>query len=224
MLQSFEHILEEIKQGFLDFVEFLPYLLLAILVALAGWLIAGVIRRIVVALLSFLFARQQAEVPGALSPERQERMRRIELVASLFYWSAIFVTLVLFLNTLGLQIGQEISSRLLDIIPRILVASLVLILGMVFAVLVEQVSRFILQKARTENYLLWSRILKWATVAFTILMALEQLGIAAQVVVAIIQISVAAVALSLALAFGLGCKDIARDIVIELFRREEKAE
>src|SRR4030067_353609 len=186
MLQSFEHILEEIKQGFLDFVDFLPYLLLAILVALAGWLIAGVIRRIVVALLSFLFARQQAEVPGALSPERQERMRRIELVASLFYWSAIFVTLVLFLNTLGLQIGQEISSRLLDIIPRMLVASLVLILGMVFAVLVEQVSRFILQKARTENYLLWSRILKWATVAFTILMALEQLGIAAQVVVAII--------------------------------------
>jgi hypothetical protein len=224
MFQSFEQIIGEIKQGFLSFVEYLPYLLLAMVVALAGWFLAGLVKKVVVALFRALLVHRETEETGTQRPERQERLRRIELVGSLFYWFVVFATFIIFLNTLGLKIGGQIINRLLEIVPSILVASLVLILGMVFAVLVEQISRFILLKARTEHYLQWSRVLKWATVVFTILLALEQLGIAAQVVVAIIQIAVAAVALSLALAFGLGCKDIARDIVIELFRREEKAE
>ena len=103
-------------------------------------------------------------------------------------------------------------------------ASLILILGVVFAVFVEQVSRVVLQRTKTEHFLLWSKILKWVTVSLVVLLALEQVGIAAKVVVSLFQILVAAVALTLAIAFGLGCKDIARDIVIEFFKREEKSE
>jgi hypothetical protein len=54
--------------------------------------------------------------------------------------------------------------------------------------------------------------------AFAVLIALDQLGFAAQFVMAIGLIAVGAVALAAALAFGLGCRDLARDFVVEYLR------
>jgi hypothetical protein len=205
-------------------MEFLPYLILGLIVLVLGWLVAGLIRKLVVVVLSKLLTKKGQEEMPRLGLGLQEKIRNIELVGSLFFWSIIFLTVILFLNVLGLEVGANIASRLLEIIPSIFVASLILILGVVFAVFVEQVSRVVLQRTKTEHFLLWSKILKWVTVSLVVLLALEQVGIAAKVVVSLFQILVGALALTLAIAFGLGCKDIARDIVIEFFKREEKSE
>ena len=53
---------------------------------------------------------------------------------------------------------------------------------------------------------------------FAALLALEQLGFAAQFVMAVGVIAAAAAGLGLALAFGLGCRDLARDFVVEYLR------
>ena len=224
MPESLSAIWVELKTALLNFMEFLPYLILGLVILVLGWLVAGLIRKLVVVVLSKLLTKKGQEEMPRLGLGLQERIRNIELVGSLFFWSIIFLTVILFLNVLGLEVGANIASRLLEIIPSIFVASLILILGVVFAVFVEQVSRVVLQRTKTEHFLLWSKILKWVTVSLVVLLALEQVGIAAKVVVSLSQILVAAVALTLAIAFGLGCKDIARDIVIEFFKREEKSE
>ena len=224
MPESLSAILVELKTALLNFMEFLPYLILGLVVLVLGWLVARLIRKLVVVVLSNLLAGKGEEVTPRLGLRLQERIRNIELVGSLFFWSIIFLTVILFLNVLGLKVGANIASRLLEIIPSIFVASLILILGVVFAVFVEQVSRVVLQRIKTEHFLLWSKILKWVTVGLVVLLALDQVGIAAKVVVSLFQILVGALALTLAIAFGLGCKDIARDIVIEFFKREEKSE
>ena len=224
MPESLSAIWVELKTALLNFMEFLPYLILGLIVLVLGWLVAGLIRKLVVVVLSKLLTKKGQEEMPRLGLGLQERIRNIELVGSLFFWSIIFLTVILFLNVLGLEVGANIASRLLEIIPSIFVASLILILGVVFAVFVEQVSRVVLQRTKTEHFLLWSKILKWVTVSLVVLLALEQVGIAAKVVVSLFQILVGALALTLAIAFGLGCKDIARDIVIEFFKREEKSE
>jgi hypothetical protein len=53
------------------------------------------------------------------------------------------------------------------------------------------------------------------------LLAMEQLGLAAQFALWVVLILVGALALAVALAFGLGCRELARDLVVEFFRREE---
>ena len=57
-----------------------------------------------------------------------------------------------------------------------------------------------------------------------LLLALEQLGFAAQFVMAVGIVAVAALGLALGLAFGLGCRDLARDFVVEYLRSLEPDE
>ncbi len=223
MSESLIKIWESLRGAAAEVLEFLPFLILALIFVVLGWLVAGLVRKLVVRVLSYLFSHKPGEqVERALGVDLQQRTKNVELLGSLFFWSIIFMTLILCLNVLGLEVGASIAARLLEIIPGILVASLILILGMVFAVLVEQVVSVILKKAKAMHYLAWSKVLKWITLAFVILLALEQIGIAAKVFISLIQILIAAAALSLALAFGMGCKDIAREIVIEFFKKEEK--
>ncbi|HEU5310823.1 MAG TPA: hypothetical protein VFV24_05160, partial [Candidatus Eisenbacteria bacterium] len=59
-------------------------------------------------------------------------------------------------------------------------------------------------------------------VGFTVLIALDQLGIAAHLVLAIVIAIVAAAGLALALAFGLGCRDLARDLIVEYLRASDE--
>lgn len=222
MSENLSRVWDEVRTGVSDVAEFLPYLALALLILVLGWLLAKFVKKLVITILSLLLVKKPDEEIRSLGLGPQERIRNIELVGSLFYWSVIFLTFLLFLHTLGLKVGANVASRLLEIFPSVFVASLVLILGVVFAVFVEQVTRAVLQKAKTEHFMLWSKILKWVTIGLAVLLALEQVGIAARVVVSLFQILVAAAALTMAIAFGLGCKDIARDIVIEFFKKEEK--
>jgi hypothetical protein len=67
-----------------------------------------------------------------------------------------------------------------------------------------------------------SQILVAVLVVFTVLLALEQLGLAAQLVMAVGIAGVGAVGLALALAFGLGCRDLARDLVVEYLRATDQ--
>jgi hypothetical protein len=59
-------------------------------------------------------------------------------------------------------------------------------------------------------------------VAFTVLIALDQLGLAAHLVLAVVVAVVAAAGLAVALAFGLGCRDLARDLIVEYLRASDE--
>jgi hypothetical protein len=59
-------------------------------------------------------------------------------------------------------------------------------------------------------------------VAFTVLIALDQLGLAAHLVLAVAIALVSAAGLALALAFGLGCRDLARDLIVEYLRASDE--
>jgi hypothetical protein len=56
---------------------------------------------------------------------------------------------------------------------------------------------------------------------FSALLALDQLGFAAQFVTTVGEVAGGAVGLGMALSFGLGCRDLARDFVVEYLRSLE---
>jgi hypothetical protein len=104
----------------------------------------------------------------------------------------------------------------------VFVAIMVLILGLVLAIFVGEIAHALLVNTSIKHPQIWVRGIRWLALAFVIVLALEQLGLAAHLVINLILILAGAIALAFALAFGLGCKDIAKDIIIEFFKKEEE--
>ncbi len=222
MPESLSQLFEGIVQILISITNFLPTLILALILLILGWFLAKLIRLIVIRVLE-LFRFDRLLKKGAADELRErDRAKSRELIGNLFYWFLIFILLIVVLEVLGLNIGTLVLNRVLEILPRIFAAIMVLIIGLVLALIAGEIAHTLLLNSKVKHPLIWVRGIRWLTLAFVIVLAIEQLGLAAHLVVNLTLVLAGAVALALALAFGFGCKDIAKDIVVELFRKEEE--
>jgi hypothetical protein len=134
------------------------------------------------------------------------------------YWTIIVVALMLAIDTMGFTLSSSVGARLADVLPRIVVSAVLLAIGVCIAMLVGAVVRRFFETAGLRGARLRGQVVTWVLSGFAGLVALEQLGLAAQFIMAIGVVSLAAVGLALGMAFGLGCRDLARDFVVEYLR------
>ena len=222
MPENLNQFFERLGEVLISILNFLPTLILALILLFLGWLLAKLIRLLVIRLLNiFKFDRLIKKGPQDKLREK-DRVNVKELIGNLLYWFLIFVLLIVVLDVLGLNIGGLVLNRILEILPGIFVAIMILILGLVLAIFAGEIAHALLLNTKIKHPLIWVRGIRWLTLAFVVVLALEQLGLAAHLVINLILIVAGAIALSLALAFGLGCKDIAKDIIIEFFKKEEE--
>jgi len=211
-------VADRIAEIFAGFFAFLPALIVAVLVFLAGWMLARFFRYVVI---RFPFKGSLAVEPRGFLPGH--RLSPRELAGHFVFWLFLLFTTVLSLEVLGLPIGAGIMERLLGTVPSIFVALLIFVFGFLLAFLVEAALRELLQRMALGRPEVWSRAFRWVTLIVVAFLAMEQLGLAAQFALWLVLILVGAAALGFALAFGLGCREMARDLVVELFRKEETA-
>ena len=222
MPENLSQFFERLGEVLISILNFLPTLILAILLLIIGWLLAKLIRLLVIRLLN-IFKFDRLTKKGPQDELRQkDRTKAKELIGNLFYWLLIFILLTVVLDVIGLNIGELVLTRVSEILPRVFVAIMVLILGLVLTIFVGEIAHALLLNTSIKHPLIWVRGIRWLALAFVIVLALEQLGLAAHLVINLILILAGATALSFALAFGLGCKDIAKDIIIEFFKKEEE--
>jgi hypothetical protein len=197
--------------------------LLAVAVALVGWVIAAVVRRASLALLRA--ARFNEGVHGLLGEGGPlPRHEPANVAAWAIYW-VVLVTAVLFaIDSMGFELVAAVSLRLRDAVPRVVAASVLMAAGMVAALLLGAVTRRSFESAGIRGAPLRGQVVGALVTAFAALVALEQLGFATQFVMGIGIAVVAAAGLGLALAFGLGCRELARDFVVEYLRSLEAEE
>ena len=130
-----------------------------------------------------------------------------------FFSSASFTYVVrsgIGVSVLGVAGLQEQISRLFRFLPEIFIAMLILFLGLVIANFLSRAALLASVNAgyRSGRIVSWSiRFVIWI---LAISMAMEELGLARQTVIAAFSIVFGAAMLGLAIAFGLGGKDLAR--------------
>jgi hypothetical protein len=197
--------------------------LLAVAVALVGWLAAAVVRRASLALLRA--ARFNEGVRGLVGEGGALPMHEPAGVASwMLYWM-VLVTAVLFaIDSMGFELVAAVSLRLRDAVPRVVAASVLMTAGMVAAILLGAVTRRSFESAGIRGAAVRGQVVAALVLGFAALVALEQLGFATQFVMGIGITVVAAAGLALGLAFGLGCRELARDFVVEYLRSLEAEE
>lgn len=195
---------------------FLPSFFGALLILLVGWVVAKFIRLLVFRFLlavRFDLASEKAGVDDVLI-RADIRQSPAELLAVLVQWLVMLIVLMTAVNTLGLSSVSDLLNHILLYIPKVIAAVIALILGLFFANLLSGVIKTAAASAGLGETEALAALARYAIVAFTVAVTLEELGIAAELVRSAFVILFGAVALAAALAFGLGCKDLARDWIV----------
>lgn len=195
--------------------------LLALLVVLIGWLLARLLEVITLFLLRAL--RFNQGVRGLLGASGTPLAHEPAALASwAARWTVVVVAFLLAFDVLGLNLTTGVSDRLVDALPRVVTATLMLAVGLLLAWVLGGATRRLFEGAGLRGSRLRGQIVTVLLSAFVVLLALEQLGFAAQFVMALGVTTVAAAGLAVGLAFGLGCRELARDFVVEYLRSLEE--
>lgn len=188
-------------------------------ILLAGWLIAFAVSRLVKLVLRLL--RFNDGMRGLVGHPILGAHEPAAIAAWAVYWLLLLATLVVAFDALGLDVGSPLAARLRDVLPRVLAATVLLSGGAVAAMLMGAFTRRFFDGAGLPGGKLRGQGVTVVLTFFAVLLAIEQLGFAVQFVMAIGVVIAAMAGLALALAFGLGCRDLARDFLIEYLRTLE---
>lgn len=211
-----EHLMARLR-ALLDVAgESLFDLLLALAVALAGWAVGALAARLTRALLRAL--RFDAGVRALFGGGGSPRAEPSALGAWAVYWLVTGIGLLLALDTLGFDLLTPVGDRLREVLPRVVVSGVLLVVGVLAAMLLGALTRRLFESGGLAGGKLRGRVVAAVLTGFAVLIALEQLGLAAQFVMGIGLLAVGATGLGLALAFGLGCRELARDFLVEYLR------
>ncbi len=133
------------------------------------------------------------------------------IVGRAAYWIVVAFATVAGLGALNLQPINQFAQSLLAYIPHILTAAVVMVVGYLLSNFISQGVLIASVNAGLPPARLIATMSRWGVQLFAIAMALEQLGIAQNVVVAGFAIAFGGIVFTAGLAFGLGAKDLAKE-------------
>jgi hypothetical protein len=195
------------------FLSAIPLIVGALVILGIGWVISSLIARLVRELLARagadrLFAEHGGDVYGA-----QSRQIKPSVVASeIVKWIIRFVFLVAAANVLGMPQVSLLLNQVLLWIPNLLVAAVILLVAPLIGRFLRGLIEVGAGNMGFTNATLLGRIAELAVIAFAVLIAIDQIGIAADLLNILFMGLVGALALAFGLAFGLGGRDVAARI------------
>lgn len=200
------------------FLDGVPLGVRAVLMLVGGWLVAVLSRTGVGRILRVFHFNQMCERVGVNDFLRKGEVRLApsELVAWGFYWVLVLGVMLETARLLNIKVVTDFRARVVAAVPPLLSALLVLLVGLLVVVFVASFVRTCVRNAGSPYANLWSRITRWIGVFMVLAIAVDQAEIRGSVVASVIYIIFAAAAFGIALAFGLGCKDMARNAMEKL--------
>lgn len=195
--------------------SFIPALIGALIILLVGWIIARIVSAIIARALRALRFDQVMDRTGL--PEMMQRAGvRTDpagLLAGLVFWFIFLIFVVAAANALNVPAITTIVTSIVLFLPNVFVALLILIIGLLLARFVADLVRTALAATTVGGAALIAGIARWAIILFALILALNQLRIGPNIIQTLFASVTFGLALALALAFGLGSRETARDIV-----------
>jgi mechanosensitive ion channel-like protein len=216
LAQAYENLVHMIA-------DFLPRFVVMLTIILAGLLIAFVLKIVLRSILHLTKLDRISEEAGASHVLRKAAMPSMsEFLSRSLFWITLLGFILLGIGVLQIPELQEQISRLFQLLPQVFVAILILFVGILAANFLSRAALLTAVNAGYRSPRLWSGMVRFVIWILTISMALEQVGLARQTVVAAFSIVFGAVMLALAIAFGLGGRDLARQALERYVGDREK--
>jgi len=205
------------------FVLFVPRLVAATIIFAGGWVIAALVRRAVYRVLAWARFDRLSLRTGASEMLRIAEMPTAEvLVAKIVFWLVWIGFIVSAVDTLQFKPFQGLVGEFFRFVPRFIVALLVLALGFLVGNFLWRATLLASVNAGLPGARLISGALRVLVIAIGAVMALEQLGLATTVALTAFAITFGALMLGLAIAFGLGGRDAAKQLIEQRLRAKKE--
>jgi hypothetical protein len=200
----------------------LPGVLAMLTVALVGLAVAWVVSRLVRRIAQAMTFDRRAESWGLAPALSRAGVRRSpsQVVAAIVFWSIFVLFLTVAIDALAIPGTGRVTDFVFAWVPRALGAALILLVGWLMANFLSEGVLIAAVNARLPDARLLARAIRWAVLLFAFATALTHLGIGKEMVLVGFGITFGGLILALALAFGLGGRTLARQI-LERYRRRE---
>ena len=199
-------LLDPLRGAMWQVWAFLPRLAIAVVAIILGWLLAKAARFAVVKALRAINMNVLTERAGLDEFLRQGGIRSdtTDIFGMLVYWLIVLAALVVAFNTLGLNYITDLLRQVVMFVPRLMVALVILAFGSYFARFIGGAVMAYCRNVGIQDGDVLGRVAQYAILAFVVLIALDQMQIAGDIVRHSFLILLAGVVLALALAFGIG--------------------
>lgn len=197
------------------FIGFLPNLLGAIIVFIIGWLIASILGKLTIQVIRLFRIDSVLEKIGFKRSIEKANLKLDsgKFLGEIVKWFFIIVFLMAATDILNMPQVTEFLKQILFYIPHLIVAVLILLAAVLIANFLQKLVKASVEAAGLKSANFLAAVTKWAILIFAILAALLQLGIVPSLIQTIFTGVVAALVISTGLAFGLGGRDLAAQIL-----------
>ncbi len=214
------NLVQPLQDALSTFLTYLPQLVGAVVILIVGYLVAKTLQAVSSRLLQSIGFNRWMERGGIKQffDRAQTRETPASVLGKLVFWFVFIIAITMATDALGIPQVSAVLAQFIAYIPNIVAAVLILVLAALLANFVAGLVR-----GATGTDLLAS-VARYAIIVYAVFAAITQLGIAVELTAPTFLIVLGAVALAAAIAFGLGSREVARDIVEKAYSRRGEIE
>jgi len=208
------------KRSIDELIFFFPRLLAAILIFFIGFLIAKSFKKILLKLMGNLKPHNfLKKTPLSYFVGEEKFLEKIELtIGNIIFYLVMLIVITTTVSILGLDSLTNILNQILSYIPKIISASLIIFIGLLISGIAENLIKDPIKNINVKVARMVGKFTSYLIMIVCALIAFAELGIATDYIKIIFIGFVFMVTLSLGLAFGLGCKDLIKEILLSLYK------
>ncbi|HEY1659777.1 MAG TPA: hypothetical protein VGG14_15590 [Candidatus Sulfotelmatobacter sp.] len=224
-----ELIIGELSQALHDlqlaFAHYLPRLIVMLILVFVGWAIAYAVKVILRSILRLVHFDRLSENTGTAQLLTKAALPTAsEVVCRFVFWIVFLGFVLLGVNVLGILGLQEQVGKFFFFLPRLFVALFILFVGLLAATFFARAALLAAVNANVPSPKLLSLAVRSIIIVFVLSISFEELGIAAQTMLVAFGIAFGALMLGLAIAFGIGGRDMAQRFLERRFVRAKREE
>lgn len=211
---------DTLGQAVYGLIKMIPNVLSAILVIVVGWLLARMIRALIVRGIHALdklvrkSTAQQASRPVLLDD------RSVKSIGAIFYWAVILLFLTAATQVLGMGIFTEWLGSIMTHLPAVIAGILILLAGFVFSLMVRDFVTAAATSAHVAYAGLLGQTVQILIFSTAVVVGIDQMGINITFIIVIIAVTLGMIFGGMALAFGLGARTVVNNVLAAHYVRQ----
>jgi small-conductance mechanosensitive channel len=219
---NFQPVIESLTKIVTDILNFVPHFVNGLIILIVGYLISAGIRWLVRFILQRVHLQELADRAGIVNAMRRLGIRASlpEIIAQILFFFLFLSFATAAVRLMELLAVADLLESLLLFIPKAISAAILILFGSMLARFLGNTLTAVADSVNITYSTALGRIVEYAIVAFVVVLAISTLGVDTTILTSSLTIIIASAGLAIALTFGLGSRESARNVIAGFYVRQ----